>query len=296
MRDIEHLEAMRAWSQATRRAGERIVFVPTMGALHAGHIALIQRARGLGDHVVVSLFVNPTQFGPGEDFDRYPRMLEADREACRAHAVDVFFRPSAEAMYPPGHSVYVQEDRLSQPLCGARRPGHFRGVLTVVAQLFNLVQPHTAVFGQKDAQQARLIQQMARDLHMGVEVRMAPTVREADGLAMSSRNRYLSAVQRAQAPALARALAHARAVYEAGRRDAAEICSEIRAQCARWAPEAALEYVEAMDFDRMEPVDQCAPGTLLAIGARLGATRLIDNILLDAGTVADRFGLLPEDG
>ena len=275
-----------------RGAGHRIGFVPTMGALHAGHLALLAAARARTDFLVASVFVNPTQFGPHEDLARYPRPLATDQAACAASGVDVFYGPSRAAMYAPDHSVYVQEDVLARHLCGPHRPGHFRGVLTVVAQLFHDVQPDVAVFGQKDAQQARLIQRMVRDLHFRVAVLIAPTVREPDGLALSSRNQYLSPAERQRARCLSAALTEAEARYAGGALDARACCTAMRAQCMAGDLPVVVEYAEAVDLQCLAPVDTLTDGTLLALCVRIGTTRLIDNVILGRGRVAPSFGLI----
>lgn len=266
-----------------RRAGARIGFVPTMGALHAGHVALVARAReevGSSGAVVVSVFVNPTQFAPGEDLDRYPRTLEADLEACAAAGADVVFTPSVEEMYPAGlaeGTVTVDPGPLGSILEGAIRPTHFRGVLTVVAKLFGLVRPDVAVFGQKDYQQLALITRMAADLCQGVEVIGAPTVREPDGLALSSRNRYLDPEQRTAATVLSRALFAAR---EDAVRGPGAALGAARA-VLRTAVGVDLDYLEITAPD-LGPVPVSGEARLL-IAARLGSTRLIDNVALDLG-------------
>ncbi|MCE9615001.1 MAG: pantoate--beta-alanine ligase [Lentisphaerae bacterium] len=281
-----------AWRDRVRGMGQRIALVPTMGALHAGHATLLRAARAQADKLVASIFVNPTQFGPLEDFDRYPRQLDADQAVCREAGVDMLFCPPREDMYAGDHSVYVVEGRLTRGLCGPHRPGHFRGVLTVVAQLFNMVQPAVAMFGQKDAQQARLIQRMVRDLHMPVRVLIAPTVREADGLALSSRNRYLTEDERRRACALSQALRLGEGAYQRGVRDADEVCRQMRKHCETVAAPVAIDYVEAVDFERLEPVRTLADGVLLAMAARIGGTRLIDNILLGRERILGAFDLV----
>jgi pantoate--beta-alanine ligase len=276
----ETIDSLRMSLTAERRAGKMVGFVPTMGALHAGHAALIQQARRENDCVVVSIFVNPTQFGPNEDFQRYPRPFEQDVALCAANGVDFLFHPSPEEMYPPGSCTYVEVTGLQDGLCGASRPGHFRGVATVVLKLFNLVNPERAYFGQKDAQQVRIIQQMVADLEVGVEVVVVPTVREPDGLALSSRNRYLDAEQRRHAPALFRALNEARARIEAGERDAA-VLQGLLVERIHAIPGAALDYAAIVDAERLEPLARVEGATLLALAVRFGATRLIDNLLVN---------------
>jgi pantoate--beta-alanine ligase len=271
---------------ATRRlcraARGRIVLVPTMGALHAGHAALIDRARkaaGRGSFVVVSIFVNPTQFGPREDLSRYPRPFDADRKLCAARGVDLIFRPSVEEIYAADASTFVEESAVSAPLCGASRPGHFRGVCTVVLKLFNIVQPHAAVFGLKDYQQCAVIRRMVRDLDVPVRIIPCPTVREPDGLALSSRNIYLTPEERAQAPVLRRALLAAEAAWRRGESSAARLRAVLLREIAK-APLARVDYAEIADADSLEPVKRAAPNTVLALAVFFGKTRLIDNLLL----------------
>jgi pantoate--beta-alanine ligase len=265
---------------AARRDGKTVGLVPTMGALHAGHLSLIDAARAADGFVVVSIFVNPTQFGPTEDFARYPRPLEKDLELCGRAGVDLVFAPPAEVMYPPGFRTLVRVNDLSDVLEGASRPGHFQGVATVVLKLFNLVQPDRAYFGQKDAQQVRIIQQMTRDLDVPVEVVVRPTVREADGLALSSRNQYLDAGQRRQAVVLNHALAAAEALVRAGERDAAAVERTMASRIAA-TPGAALDYAAAVDADALRPPPRLQGRVLLALAVRFGATRLIDNRLVE---------------
>ena len=255
-----------------------VVLVPTMGALHAGHLALVDRARkaaGATGLVVVSIFVNPTQFGPGEDLSKYPRPLPRDLALCREHGVDLVFHPGAPAMYVAGASIAVDEILLSTGLCGAARPGHFRGVCTVVAKLFNLVRPQAAVFGRKDYQQLAIIRRLVRDLNFPVKIIALDTVREPDGLALSSRNVYLTSPERAQAPALRRALL---AAAKSGERDPARLRAGITRALARDAPLARVDYVEIVDADTLQtPAGQRA---LIAAAIFFGKTRLIDNIAL----------------
>ncbi|MCX7818607.1 MAG: pantoate--beta-alanine ligase [Kiritimatiellae bacterium] len=265
---------------AWRAEGRRIAVVPTMGALHDGHRSLIRLARGRADRLVVTLFVNPTQFGPGEDFARYPRNFERDRAICEADGVDVLFAPDVAAMYAPDHSVWVEETALSRGLCGARRPGHFRGVGTVVVKLFMLTQPHVAVFGEKDAQQLRVVRRIVRDLNLPVEIVAAPTVREPDGLAMSSRNEYLTPDERRQAIALRRALEEAAGRVAAGERDPAVLRAAMDATIRRLAPSAEPDYIEIVDSETLEPVAWVDRPVLAAIAVRFPSARLIDNDLL----------------
>ncbi len=268
---------------ALRALGKAIGFVPTMGYLHEGHASLIRIARTRADIVVVSLFVNPTQFGPQEDLSKYPRDFERDENICRHENVDIIFYPTPENMYLPDHSVYVSEEKLSTGLCGASRPGHFRGVATVVAKLFNIVQPDLAVFGEKDAQQLRVIERMIRDLNIPVRVIRGPTVREPDGLAMSSRNKYLSPDERRQAVCLRHALDRATELYRAGTRDP-EVLREAMVEVIGKNPSAKIDYIELVDDSTLEPVKTLDKPTLVALAVYIGKTRLIDNTTLDTRT------------
>jgi pantoate--beta-alanine ligase len=274
-----------------RRRGLTIGLVPTMGALHAGHRSLIEKARAETGFVVVSIFVNPTQFGPKEDLQRYPRPLERDQELCGEAGVDLVFHPEPAVMYPPDYRTYVEVTGLQDVLCGASRPGHFRGVATVVLKLFNLVQPDRAYFGQKDAQQARIIRRMVHDLNVPVEVRVCPIVREADGLALSSRNQYLEAEERLQALVLSRALAEARQRIGAGERDGAAV-RRVMVERIASAPRAVLDYAAVVDADSLEALARLEPGCsiLLALAVRFGGTRLIDNLqvrMTDSGLLVE---------
>ncbi len=271
---------MQSHALEMRRQGLKVGFVPTMGALHQGHMSLVKIARKLCDTVVVSVFVNPIQFGPKEDYSSYPRNQEGDMAICEAEGVDVFFAPTADEMYPRDYSVHVVEDRMSMGLCGAFRPGHFRGVLTVVAKLFNIVQPHVAVFGQKDAQQARLVKRMARDLNFPIEIAVAPTCREADGLAMSSRNAYLSEAERRVAPGLYAALKRVEEAFRRGERSAA-ILRKVALENLAEVREFRVEYLEIVDDETLESVETVSRPALVAAAVYLGRTRLIDNIVLE---------------
>jgi pantoate--beta-alanine ligase len=250
-----------------------------MGALHAGHASLIRAARAETRFVVVSIFVNPTQFGPHEDLDRYPRTFEEDRQQCTAEGADLIFAPEARVMYPEGFRTFVEVTALQDVLCGQSRPGHFRGVATVVLKLFNIVAPDIAYFGQKDAQQARLIRQMVHDLDVPIQVRVCPIIREADGLALSSRNRFLNPVQRQEATALYQALQAARQAIERGARDPGLVKQLMMAQLAA-APGAVVDYVEVVNATTLEPVHILANAILLALAVKFGTTRLIDNELI----------------
>lgn len=281
MKSLDRVDELLAHLGAVRRAGLRIGFVPTMGALHEGHRSLIRAARAGCDHVVVSVFVNPTQFGPNEDFDRYPRPLEADLTACEAEGADCVFMPPVSEMYPAGAVTTVSVSGLTEGMCGASRPGHFQGVTTVVAKLFNVVQPDVAYFGQKDYQQAAVIKQMVRDLLYPIRIEVCPTIREADGLAMSSRNAYLRPEERRQAPILYATLTWARDQITAGQRDAAGLIPQMRQRIEASGP-CQIDYVVINNAETLMPVDTIAGQCILALAVRIGQTRLIDNILVDA--------------
>lgn len=265
-----------------REGAGPVILVPTMGALHAGHAQLIREARRLAGstgRVVVSIFVNPTQFGPAEDFSRYPRPLGADKTLCAELGVDLIFHPPADAMYPADFSTFVEETAVATTLCGASRPGHFRGVCTIVLKLFQITQPTIAVFGLKDFQQCAVIRRMVRDLNLSVRIVPIPTVREADGLALSSRNRYLSPPERAQAPALRAALLAAQKAWRAGETRAARL-RQIMTQTLSKAPLARVDYVEIADANTLQPVTRVGRNSVLALAVYFGATRLIDNVWL----------------
>lgn len=253
--------------------------VPTMGALHQGHLSLVGRARAENEHVAVSIFVNPTQFAAGGDFDKYPRTLEHDLELLRPFDVELVFAPANQEIYPADFQTYVTVEQVTQPLEGAMRPGHFRGVATVVTKLFNIVQPNRAYFGQKDAQQVAVIRQMARDLNLPVEIVTCETLREPDGLALSSRNVYLSSQERAAANVLYRALCAARDAYQHGEREGGRLRARMSEVLAS-EPRAAVEYVSAADPLTLTELNEIKNGVLLSMAVRFGATRLIDNFLL----------------
>ncbi len=253
-----------------------------MGALHAGHAKLIAHARrlaGTRGRVVVSIFVNPTQFGPNEDFSRYPRRWAADKQLCAAHGADLVFRPTPEAMYPADYSTFVEETSVSTTLCGASRPGHFRGVCTVVLKLFQILRPGLAVFGLKDFQQCAVIRRMVRDLDLPVRIVPVPTVREADGLALSSRNRYLSPEERAQAPVLRAALLAAQKAWRRGETSATRL-RQLMTRTISTAPLARIDYVEAADATTLQPIVHVRGNSVLAVAVFFGTTRLIDNVWL----------------
>ncbi len=279
MRIIESVTEMQQQADAWRREGKRIALVPTMGYLHAGHLALMRMATEYGDEVVMSLFVNPTQFGPSEDFERYPRDFERDGLLAEKAGVGVVFAPSAAEMYPEGHQTYVEVMDVTRPLCGRSRPIHFRGVATVVSKLFHIVKPHAAVFGEKDFQQLVVIRRMTRDLSMDIEIVAHSIVREEDGLAMSSRNMYLSPEQRRVALRLSRSLTEAEALVGKGVRSSETILERVREILA---PNGALDidYAELRRPDTLEEVTEVEGEALLALAAFVGSTRLIDNRIL----------------
>jgi pantoate--beta-alanine ligase len=271
--------AVQSAALQARAAGRSVGLVPTMGALHEGHLSLVRAARRANDVVVVSLFVNPTQFGPREDLARYPRDLEGDRRKLQAQGVDVLWAPPVEEVYPAGYQTYIRVEELENRLDGASRPGHFRGVATVVAKLFHVALPHRAYFGQKDAAQVAVIRRMARDLNLPVELVVCPIVREPDGLAMSSRNAYLGPEDRRAATVLYRGLQAAQARFEQGERSGAVLRRTLLDTIAS-EPRARLDYAEVVDPDSLLPVDQVSGPTLVAVAAWLGATRLIDNVVV----------------
>lgn len=253
--------------------------VPTMGYLHEGHLSLVRQAKAECNHVIVTIFVNPTQFGPSEDLSKYPRDLDRDLKLLEPLGADLLWKPTAEVMYPPGYQTWVEVEALTKGLEGAMRPGHFRGVATVVAKLFNATQPHKAYFGQKDAQQAAVIRRMAVDLNFPLEVIVCPTVREADGLAMSSRNKYLNEAERKAAVVLFRSLSAARELYDAGERDAEKLRGRMKEVLAS-EPLAKMQYVSCADYDSLVELDKVSGKTLLSMAVFLGKTRLIDNFVL----------------
>jgi pantoate--beta-alanine ligase len=278
---IESISAMAQAGERLRQQGKRIALVPTMGALHEGHLALIARARAQSDTVVTSVFVNPTQFGKGEDFERYPRTLPADHRKAGDAGAHYVFAPSALSMYPPEYSTYVQVEQITDVLEGRVRPGHFRGVATVVAKLFHIVMPHLALFGQKDAQQVAVIRSMIRDLNFPIELVIVPTVREADGLAMSSRNAYLTPGQRGEAPVLFRALRRAEEQIREKATDASGVRQGMR-DMIEHSSTGVIEYLSIAHGETLEELSSLVPGTpvLLSLAVRFGTTRLIDNIPL----------------
>jgi pantoate--beta-alanine ligase len=282
------IDEMRSASRAARRAGKRLGFVPTMGALHEGHLSLVRAAKTACDVVAASIFVNPTQFGPNEDLAKYPRSFERDCELLEREGVELLFAPEVEEMYPtaadrsvrPTAVTWVKVEGLSDKLDGRSRPGHFRGVTTVVAKLFHVVEPDTAFFGQKDAAQVAIIRRMVRDLNLAVEIVICPIVREADGLAMSSRNTYLDPEQRKRALVLHRSLMRVQGLAEAGERDAAKLLAAGREEVAQ-EDSVRLDYFEIVDADTLDSVKDVSAGALVAVAAVVGSTRLIDNVLLE---------------
>lgn len=279
MKVIRTISDMRDWTNATRQKGKSIGFVPTMGFLHEGHLSLIREARKFTNQVVVSIYVNPTQFGPNEDFDRYPRDFESDERLCRQEGVSVVFYPTNEEMYSPFHKTYIITEDLSKVLCGRSRPSHFRGVTTIVGKLFNIVQPDIAVFGQKDAQQAIIIRHMAEDLNFPVEIKVAPIVREEDGLAMSSRNKYLTPQQRKEATVLYRSLQLAEKEYANGNNNHQSIKAKMR-KLIETESSGRIDYIEAVDAETLDAPQLGKRDTLIALAVYFDGTRLIDNTIL----------------
>ncbi len=277
---IETIAALRTYLDEQRAAGKTIGFVPTMGFLHEGHLSLIRCAKAEHEVVVVSDFVNPTQFAPNEDFDSYPRDIDRDEELAMSAGADVIFYPSVEEMYPTGSSTFVEaEGHITQVLCGASRPSHFRGVTTVVAMLFNIVQPDKAYFGQKDAQQAAVLIKMVRDLHMNLEIVVCPIIREEDGLAMSSRNTYLSDEERQQSVVLHQSLLLAKSMFDQGEQRVVVLIEAIRNKINEMSL-ADIDYVSLFDYPSLTDIDEVGQEVLIAIAVRFGKTRLIDNIIL----------------
>jgi pantoate--beta-alanine ligase len=279
LQQIETIIGMKAACRSVSRERKRLGLVPTMGALHEGHLSLVRESKSQCDVTAVSIFVNPLQFGPTEDFGSYPRTLERDVAFLQELGVDLLFMPSVAEMYPPGAKTTVEVGDLSGRLDGGSRPGHFRGVTMVVCKLFEIVRPDRAFFGQKDAAQVAVLRKMVRDLDMDVEIVVRPIVREPDGLAMSSRNAYLNAEQRQQALVLSRSLQRVKSAFDAGERDAAKL-SNVGVQVVAAEPGAKLDYFAIVDADTLEPVTHSSRGTLVAVAAWVGTTRLIDNLVL----------------
>jgi pantoate--beta-alanine ligase len=282
MVELTTLPDLRAWVRARRREGRRIGLVPTMGYLHEGHLALVDEARRRADTVVMSIFVNPLQFGPAEDLERYPRDLPRDRRLAEERGVDALFVPSEGVMYPQSPEIRIVPGASAERWEGAARPGHFTGVLTVVAKLFHLTEPDVACFGRKDVQQAVLIRRMVRELDWPLELAVVPTVREPDGLALSSRNAYLDPEQRRRATALSGALREAHAAWRGGERSAAAIEARMR-RLLEGYPDVVVEYIAVADPESLAPVTEVRETTIVALAARVGRTRLIDNIVLGEG-------------
>ena len=280
MKIVTGIPQLRKLIAAQRRQGRSVGLVPTMGALHEGHLSLIRLAKQRTKYVVVSIFVNPAQFGPKEDFSKYPRDLKRDAALCKAAGADLIFAPKVKDVYPDNYRTYVTVEQLTEGLCGASRPGHFRGVATVVAKLFNMVQPDIAVFGQKDAQQAAVIRQMARDLDFPVEIVIGPIVREADGLAMSSRNAYLTPAERAQATALHHSLNLAKWLVRSGRRESGMVKREMTRLIEREAPLGAVDYIEVVDNGTLRPIKKIINNALIALAVKFPSARLIDNTVI----------------
>jgi pantoate--beta-alanine ligase len=281
MQIFKTVESMRNASRVNRQQGKRLGFVPTMGALHEGHLSLVRASKAQCDVVAASIFVNPTQFGPNEDFSKYPRSFERDCELLRKEGVSVVFAPTVEEMYPAGAVTYVTLEGLSEKLCGKSRPGHFRGVTTVVSKLFNIVEPDVSFFGQKDAAQVAIIRRMVRDLNIPVEIVACPIVREADGLAMSSRNAYLDPQQRKAALVLHRSLREVQRVFDSGEKGTIGLVEAGRNIFAR-EPSVRLDYLEIVDPGTLDPLTKIEATALAAVAAFVGTTRLIDNLVLTA--------------
>jgi len=279
METIACATQMQAWAERTRQAGKTIALVPTMGCLHEGHLSLMRLARKQADYLVVSIFVNPTQFAPHEDFDAYPRQLEQDLDGCRDEGADVVFTPQQDSLYTAGFQTYVITQDISKPLCGASRPAFFRGVTTVVTKLFHMVDPHVAVFGEKDYQQLMVIRQMAQDLNFNINIIGAPTVREADGLAMSSRNTYLSPDDRRVALSLYQSLSATQAAVAAGETDSQTLIDTATRAIARHA-QTRIDYIAIVDPLSLEPMPHIDRSARMALAVFVGGTRLIDNIAL----------------
>ena len=279
MRIIQQIAAMQSWSENQRCRGRRLVFVPTMGFLHEGHLSLVRDAKTRGDKVIVSIFVNPAQFTPDEDFATYPRDLERDRQLLEREGIDVLFNPSADEIYPEGYQTSIKVEKLGRLLCARFRPGHFCGVATIVAKLFNIVRPHLAIFGCKDYQQLQIVRQLVRDLNLAVEIVAHPTVREPDGLAMSSRNAYLDPQERQAALCLSRSLRLAEALARQGERRATIILERVTGELQKESL-ARIDYVSLIDAESLQDMDQLERPAVLALAVRIGKARLIDNQIL----------------
>ncbi len=279
MKTIRSIKEMQTFSKAARMQGKTIAFVPTMGFLHDGHLHLIRQARTMGDVLIISIFVNPIQFGPTEDFKQYPRDWDRDAQLCESCGADIIFAPIAEEMYPEGFQTAVSVPLLSQNLCGISRPAHFQGVATVVAKLFNCTRPHVALFGEKDFQQLAVIKKMVLDLNFDINIIGVPTVREADGLAMSSRNTYLSTKERGSAMSLSKALVKVRELFQSGERNACVLIETARAIIAR-EEAATIDYIKVCDTENLQDVAIISKPAVMALAVKIGKARLIDNLVL----------------
>ncbi|NOY58214.1 MAG: pantoate--beta-alanine ligase [Calditrichaeota bacterium] len=279
MKTVTDIENMQSYAEKTRREGKVIALVPTMGFLHEGHLSLIRMADKAADLVVTSIYVNPTQFGPSEDVDQYPRDIDHDTTLAQQAGTDVLFVPTDKAMYPQGYQTFVTAEKLTRSLCGAFRPTHFRGVTTIVTKLFNIVKPHIAIFGQKDAQQAIVIRQMTRDLNFDVEIKVAPIIRHEDGLAMSSRNKYLTPQQRSEAPVLYQSLCEAQKMIEGGERNP-NVVKKYTQKMIDTIASSKIDYIEIVDAVTLEAVREIKGNILIALAVYIGKARLIDNILI----------------
>lgn len=279
MRVVENIEEMKEISRTLRADGKMISFVPTMGYLHQGHMSLMKKGREIGDALAASIFVNPAQFGKGEDLESYPRDLERDIRLCRAEEVDFLFVPKASEMYPDGYQTYLDLEYVTKNLCGASRPGHFRGVATVVTKLLNIIRPHYAIFGEKDFQQLVVIKRLITDLNMDIDIIGMPIIRETDGLAMSSRNSYLSSNERRDALNISRSLFFVKKIFDEGERTSTVLIDEVR-KILENIPLIEIDYVKIVDTGSLEDIKTVNNEALLAVAVRIGNTRLIDNILL----------------
>ena len=284
MKIIQSVQEMQSFSDNARREGRRIAFVPTMGYLHQGHASLMREARKHGDCLVVSIYVNPMQFGPNEDLAKYPRDFDRDKAVCEEAGVDIIFCPQNQDMYPPFFQTFITVEEVSKNLCGLSRPGHFRGVATVCAKLFNMVKPHVAVFGQKDFQQVAVIKTMVRDLNMDLQIVAASTVREADGLAMSSRNIYLQPEERESSLSLSHGLLKAKELYDQGERDAATMIDAVR-KIIRQQPHTQIDYIQICDTTTLKDVEKIEGEAVIALAVRVGTARLIDNYVFGTPTL-----------
>lgn len=279
MKVVEDIDDIKRISRSLRAEGKRIAFVPTMGYLHEGHLSLMRKGKDVGDVLIVSIFVNPTQFGKGEDLEKYPRDMSRDMRLCEDESVDVLFVPKSGDMYPSGYQTYVNVEGVTNNLCGASRPGHFMGVATVVAKLFNIIRPDCAIFGEKDFQQLVVIKRLVTDLNMDVEVIGMPIVRESDGLAMSSRNSYLSSEERRAASNISKALRSADNLFQRGERSA-KVLIYVAGKAMESEPMVSLDYIKLVDPETMQDLAEIEESGLLAVAVKIGNTRLIDNIVL----------------